>query len=153
MFGYIALISKTTSVIFQYLFCIFNSIQGLLIFLFHNIREPTVQSVWVSLCSSGVKNLTSANGHNHGKGPMRPTERKGLVRDTTYQQSSSSNDSQTECHKTGSHPRHQTMSESLSLTRQSLSMSARKQSVAKNRIALDEDDVFVNTNRYLETSL
>ena len=45
-------------VIFQYLFCIFNSGQGFLIFIFHNIREPGVQAAWISLiqcCQRRVK--------------------------------------------------------------------------------------------------
>ncbi|KAK2175107.1 hypothetical protein NP493_749g00008 [Ridgeia piscesae] len=34
----------------QYIFCILNSTQGLLIFLFHNIREKSVRAAWRSLC-------------------------------------------------------------------------------------------------------
>ena len=38
---------------FQYLFCIFNSIQGFLIFIFHVIRERSVRESWWSCCCSG----------------------------------------------------------------------------------------------------
>lgn len=63
IFGYLALI-QVTSLVFQYLFCIFNSFQGLLIFIFHNIREPAVQKEWRKLCSCLIKekSVTSSTG-------------------------------------------------------------------------------------------
>ena len=37
---------KDSSVVFQYLFCIFNSAQGLLIFIFHIARDVHVIQEW-----------------------------------------------------------------------------------------------------------
>ncbi len=34
---------------FQYLFCIFNSLQGLAIFWFHCVRQPEVRQCWADL--------------------------------------------------------------------------------------------------------
>lgn len=48
MFGFVAI--RGAQVIFQYLFCIFNSIQGFLIFLFHVLREKLVRKSWRDLC-------------------------------------------------------------------------------------------------------
>lgn len=65
IFGFIALIEQS-SIVFQYLFCIFNSIQGLLIFVFHNIREPAVINAWRRIFSCGkYKEATSTSGQRH----------------------------------------------------------------------------------------
>ena len=66
IFGYLALFEASTFV-FQYLFCILNSIQGLLIFIFHNRREPVVQQKWREMCGCVKKDnllLTTAQQTN-----------------------------------------------------------------------------------------
>lgn len=61
IFGFVALI-EASSIVFQYLFCIFNSIQGLLIFIFHNIREPTVIKAWRNLLGLKEEKRMSTSG-------------------------------------------------------------------------------------------
>jgi len=44
VFGYLAMLGG--KIVFQYLFCIANAFQGLLIFILYNIRDPNVQDWW-----------------------------------------------------------------------------------------------------------
>ena len=44
IFGFLAI--SDARLAFQYLFCITNAFQGLVIFLLHNIRDPKVQAWW-----------------------------------------------------------------------------------------------------------
>ncbi|XP_078573507.1 adhesion G-protein coupled receptor G7-like [Branchiostoma floridae x Branchiostoma japonicum] len=37
-------------IVFSYLFCIFNSLQGFFIFIFHTLRQKEVQNLWTSFC-------------------------------------------------------------------------------------------------------
>ena len=60
IFGYLALFEASTFV-FQYLFCILNSIQGLLIFTFHNMRELAVQQKWREMCGCVKKDISTTN--------------------------------------------------------------------------------------------
>lgn len=43
-FGAVAI--GSARLLFQYLFCIFNSLQGLAIFWFHCVRQPEVRQCW-----------------------------------------------------------------------------------------------------------
>lgn len=45
IFGFLAM-TQHTKLVFQYLFCITNSLQGLTIFILHNIRDPKVINWW-----------------------------------------------------------------------------------------------------------
>ena len=38
------------AIVMQFLFCIFNSLQGFFIFIFLNIREKPVRQAWAKLC-------------------------------------------------------------------------------------------------------
>ena len=53
VFGFFAI--EDARIVFQYLFCIFNALQGFLIFIFHNLREPAVRRAWMGLCCRGTK--------------------------------------------------------------------------------------------------
>ena len=44
VFGAFAI--KDAKLVFEYLFCIFNSLQGFFIFIFHCVRRPEVRSKW-----------------------------------------------------------------------------------------------------------
>ncbi len=59
IFGFLAL--SDTRLVFQYMFCIFNSIQGFLIFIMHNIREKVVREAWRDMCCCQKKdNMASS---------------------------------------------------------------------------------------------
>ncbi|CAH1784857.1 unnamed protein product [Owenia fusiformis] len=63
VFGFFAI--NEARIIFQYLFCIFNSIQGFLIFVFHCIREKHVRDMWYACCcpkKRGEKKYHSVTG-------------------------------------------------------------------------------------------
>ena len=52
--------SRKAHLVFEYLFCIFNSLQGLLIFLFHCARHEEVRSHWTCFFSGqGLNNYSS----------------------------------------------------------------------------------------------
>ena len=55
VFGFLAV--EEASLVFQYLFCIFNALQGFLIFIFHHVREPAVRKAWMALCCKGTNIL------------------------------------------------------------------------------------------------
>ena len=55
VFGFLAV--EEASLVFQYLFCIFNALQGFLIFIFHHVREPSVRKAWMALCCKGTNIL------------------------------------------------------------------------------------------------
>ena len=48
MFGFLAI--ADARVVFQYFFCIFNSIQGFAIFILHCVLNPRMRNSWVKLC-------------------------------------------------------------------------------------------------------
>ena len=48
VFGFFAI--EGARLVFQYLFCIFNSVQGLFIFLFHVLRDKGVREAWCNIC-------------------------------------------------------------------------------------------------------
>ncbi|XP_067931870.1 adhesion G-protein coupled receptor G2-like [Watersipora subatra] len=56
IFGYLTIVTSA-SIAFRYLFSIFSTIQGLLIFLCHNIREPNIRKEWTTAltCKWGKK--------------------------------------------------------------------------------------------------
>jgi len=60
IFGYLAI--DDARLVFQYLFCITNAFQGLVIFILHNIRDTKVSNTMkmVDTCEGGV---TMANTH------------------------------------------------------------------------------------------
>ena len=48
--------------VFQWLFCVFNSLQGLLIFLFYTVRNPEARKQWIRvfrLPSAGTYSVTT----------------------------------------------------------------------------------------------
>ena len=61
VFGLLSLIHEDSSLTFQVLFCIFNSLQGFVIFVMFCVRQPGVIAVWkewISYCQScGQKDL------------------------------------------------------------------------------------------------
>ena len=63
VFGILAI--KDAKLVFQYLFCIFNSLQGLLVFIFYCVLSKDTRRKWKSLWSSKGKSDTSISPHHH----------------------------------------------------------------------------------------
>ena len=54
IFGLLSLIHRDSSFAFQVLFCIFNSLQGVVIFIMFCVRQPNVVAIWkewISWCT------------------------------------------------------------------------------------------------------
>ena len=52
---------KDAKLVFQYLFCIFNALQGLLVFIFYCVLSKDTKKKWMSLCSRKEKFGTSSS--------------------------------------------------------------------------------------------
>ncbi|CAB4013760.1 adhesion G- coupled receptor G7-like [Paramuricea clavata] len=63
LFGVLAI--RDAKLVFQYLFCIFNSLQGLLVFIFHCVLSKDTRRKWKSLCSSKGNDTSSGRYHHH----------------------------------------------------------------------------------------
>ncbi|CAB3995765.1 adhesion G- coupled receptor G7-like, partial [Paramuricea clavata] len=63
LFGVLAI--RDAKLVFQYLFCIFNSLQGLLVFIFYCVLSKDTRRKWKSLCSSKGKLDTSSGRYHH----------------------------------------------------------------------------------------
>lgn len=46
MFGFFIMVNRETARVFEWLFCIFNSLQGFFIFVFHVLRNKEAISYW-----------------------------------------------------------------------------------------------------------
>ncbi|XP_028395099.1 adhesion G protein-coupled receptor L4-like [Dendronephthya gigantea] len=64
VFGVLAIKEARLGV--QYLFCIFNAFQGLLVFFFHCILSKDIRKKWMSLCSRKEGTCTSTGHHDLG---------------------------------------------------------------------------------------
>lgn len=62
LFGILAI--KDAKLIFQYLFCIFNSLQGLMVFLFYCVFSKETRRKWRSLFSRKA-DKTETSSHHH----------------------------------------------------------------------------------------
>ena len=62
VFGVLAI--KDAKLVFQYLFCIFNSLQGLLVFLFHCVLSRDTRQKWKRLFLTRT-NADLSTGRNH----------------------------------------------------------------------------------------
>ena len=69
LFGVLAI--RDAKLVFQYLFCIFNSLQGLLVFIFYCVLSKDTRRKWKSLCSSKGKSDTSNGRHHHHAGDSK----------------------------------------------------------------------------------
>ncbi|XP_078619941.1 uncharacterized protein LOC144886984 isoform X1 [Branchiostoma floridae x Branchiostoma japonicum] len=72
-------------IVFSYLFCIFNSLQGFFIFIFHTLRQKEVQNLWFKCCACFVddarttktsagkssSNLVESNEESYSRGAQR----------------------------------------------------------------------------------
>ncbi|XP_013400610.1 uncharacterized protein LOC106166554 isoform X2 [Lingula anatina] len=89
VFGFFAI--ADARLVFQYLFCIFNAIQGFLIFIFHNIREPRVREAWQRLCCKKQHrrekyekaNMVSSSNNTNSNGDGSSTPRRSSNANTT----------------------------------------------------------------------
>lgn len=66
IFG-VFLVIKELQEVFQWLFCIFNSLQGFFIFFFNVIRNDEVVKEWSKLLGRNIRNDTSNSGTNQNK--------------------------------------------------------------------------------------
>ena len=48
-----ALVIGDAKLVFEYLFCIFNALQGFFIFVFYCARQPEVRKQWMTMCRRG----------------------------------------------------------------------------------------------------
>ena len=64
VFGLLALIHEDSSIIFQYFFCIFNSLQGMFIFVMFCVRQKDVVNRWKEwfFCSKFCEKKDRMNG-------------------------------------------------------------------------------------------
>ena len=63
-------------IFFQWLFCIFNSLQGFFIFLFYTARNPEVRKEWAKCFGIGSYGNTSSNSSGTG-GRQHELKNKG----------------------------------------------------------------------------
>ena len=68
--------SKRAHLAFEYLFCIFNSFQGLFIFLFHCVRHKEVCRQWGALLSGQGLNYHSSRSYQRSRGIGESSEGK-----------------------------------------------------------------------------
>ncbi|XP_066274796.1 uncharacterized protein [Branchiostoma lanceolatum] len=61
-------------IVFSYLFCIFNSLQGFFIFVFHTLRQKEVQNLWFRYCCTCLGGDSRKNKSSTGKSSSNPTE-------------------------------------------------------------------------------
>ncbi|CAH1255346.1 ADGRG7 [Branchiostoma lanceolatum] len=61
-------------IVFSYLFCIFNSLQGFFIFVFHTLRQKEVQNLWLKYCCACLGGDSRKNKSSTGKSSSNPTE-------------------------------------------------------------------------------
>ncbi|XP_066300054.1 uncharacterized protein [Branchiostoma lanceolatum] len=61
-------------VVFSYLFCIFNSLQGVFIFVFHTLRQKEVQNLWFKFCCACFVGNSRKNKSSTAKLSSNPTE-------------------------------------------------------------------------------
>lgn len=62
LFGVLAI--RDAKLYFQYLFCIVNSLQGLLVFIFYCVLQKDTRKKWKSLCSR-KRNANISSGHDY----------------------------------------------------------------------------------------
>jgi hypothetical protein len=58
---------KSAALVMQILFCVFNSLQGFLIFLFLNVREKSVRKAWFSLFTACRRRPVHMSRRNRGE--------------------------------------------------------------------------------------
>ncbi|XP_071954820.1 adhesion G-protein coupled receptor G7-like [Antedon mediterranea] len=69
LFGFISM-NSTASVVFEVLFCIFNSFQGLIIFIFFCLRNQEVRKTWKAKCLYGSDRYINSSFLNSQKEMM-----------------------------------------------------------------------------------
>ncbi|XP_019639630.1 PREDICTED: uncharacterized protein LOC109481491 [Branchiostoma belcheri] len=60
-------------IVFSYLFCIFNSLQGFFIFIFHCLRQKEVRNLWLKFCGCLVDD-SRATKYSTGTSSSNPTD-------------------------------------------------------------------------------
>ncbi|XP_053647572.2 uncharacterized protein [Cherax quadricarinatus] len=71
--------------LFSYLFCIFNTLQGFFIFMFHVFRERSARRLWREFLSVITKNMTSSEQAN-SQNINNSMQYKGNLNSVTYNQ-------------------------------------------------------------------
>ncbi|KAI8501640.1 hypothetical protein Bbelb_209110 [Branchiostoma belcheri] len=61
-------------IVFSYLFCIFNSLQGFFIFIFHCLRQKEVQNLWFKYCGCCAGDSQTTTKSSTGKSTSNPSE-------------------------------------------------------------------------------
>ncbi len=69
VFGVLAI--KDAKLVFQYLFCIFNSLQGLLVFIFYCVLSKDTRNKWKVLCSGKGKLVISSGRYHQAQSDSR----------------------------------------------------------------------------------
>ncbi|XP_078672770.1 adhesion G-protein coupled receptor G7-like isoform X1 [Branchiostoma floridae x Branchiostoma belcheri] len=72
VFGFFMISDGRT--VFSYLFCIFNSLQGFFIFIFHCLRQKEVQNLWFKYCSCCAGDPQTTTKSSTGKSTSNPSE-------------------------------------------------------------------------------
>mgnify|MGYP001795036032 CR=1 FL=1 len=94
MFGALAI--GSARLVFEYLFCIFNSLQGFFIFVFHCLRQKDVQRQWMALFKGKGTSYNPTLSHKQGKSSVpgfasQTNTKIGAVRERQIQTESSRN--------------------------------------------------------------
>lgn len=80
VFGALAI--GSARIVFEYLFCIFNSLQGFFIFVFHCLRQKDVQRQWIALFKGKGTSYSPSTSEKQGKpgSPSQSSEKFGFIK-------------------------------------------------------------------------